>query len=120
MLSALLNDSIYERVARRAIDSLFEKRSNTTGLFGNELNTRTGEWLGTMSGLGAGLDSFFEYLLKVRFRLGILLCFDFDCKKNQKKKKILLFKGYVLFGEKSDLTMFKESSKSIKDHLRRG
>jgi ER degradation enhancer, mannosidase alpha-like 1 len=65
MLSALLNDSIYERVARKAIDSLFNKRSNTTGLFGNEINTRTGEWLGIMSGLGAGLDSFFEYLLKV-------------------------------------------------------
>ncbi len=29
------------------------------------LNIQTGEWVGKMSGLGAGVDSFYEYLLKV-------------------------------------------------------
>lgn len=32
---------------------------------GNIINVETGEWSGKMSGVGAGLDSFYEYLLKV-------------------------------------------------------
>ena len=65
MLGVLLNDPIYEQVARKAMRSIFDKRSNQTGLLGNELNVNTGEWTGVMSGLGAGVDSYFEYLLKV-------------------------------------------------------
>ena len=38
---------------------------------GNVINIQTGEWVGQMSGLGAGLDSFYEYLLKV----SIHVCF---------------------------------------------
>ena len=32
---------------------------------GNVINIQTGEWVGKMSGLGAGMDSFYEYLIKV-------------------------------------------------------
>lgn len=32
---------------------------------GHIIDVQTGEWVGEMSGLGAGLDSFYEYLLKV-------------------------------------------------------
>ena len=32
---------------------------------GNIIDVNSGEWLGQLSGLGAGIDSFFEYLLKV-------------------------------------------------------
>ena len=32
---------------------------------GNVINIQTGEWVGQMSGLGAGLDSIYEYMLKV-------------------------------------------------------
>ena len=32
---------------------------------GNVINIQSGEWVGKMSGLGAGLDSLFEYMLKV-------------------------------------------------------
>lgn len=67
MLGALLNESVYEQVARNSVHSIFERRNNETGLLGNELHIHTGEWLGVMSGLGAGLDSFYEYLLKVFF-----------------------------------------------------
>jgi len=65
MLSYLLNNPVYENVARKAMDSIFSRRNSETGLLGNELNIHTGEWLGLMSGLGAGLDSYFEYMLKV-------------------------------------------------------
>ncbi len=30
------------------------------------VDVQSGEWIGQMSGVGAGLDSFYEYLLKVR------------------------------------------------------
>ena len=32
---------------------------------GNVIDVQSGEWVGKMSGLGAGVDSFYEYLLKV-------------------------------------------------------
>lgn len=31
------------------------------------IDIQSGEWVGKMSGVGAGLDSFYEYLLKVSF-----------------------------------------------------
>jgi hypothetical protein len=34
------------------VESLYEKRDNVTGLFANEINVRTGEWLSLQSGLG--------------------------------------------------------------------
>ena len=43
-------------------------------LTGNVINIQSGKWVGFMSGLGAGLDSFYEYLLKV-----IILCFSVFC-----------------------------------------
>ena len=69
MLSYLSNNPVYENVARKAMDAIYSRRNAQTGLFGNELHIRTGEWLGLMSGLGAGLDSYFEYILKVKFLL---------------------------------------------------
>lgn len=65
MLGILLDDPIYDKVARKAMKSIYSRRNNVTGLLGNELNIHTGEWLSVMSGLGAGLDSYFEYLIKV-------------------------------------------------------
>ncbi|XP_006897140.1 PREDICTED: ER degradation-enhancing alpha-mannosidase-like protein 1 [Elephantulus edwardii] len=92
ILSRLLGDSTFEWVARRAVKALWNLRSNDTGLLGNVVNIQTGQWVGTQSGLGAGLDSFYEYLLK----------------------------SYILFGEKEDLEMFNAAYKSIQNHLRRG
>ncbi|KAM4023298.1 ER degradation-enhancing alpha-mannosidase-like protein 1 isoform 1-T2 [Anomaloglossus baeobatrachus] len=92
ILSHLLGDSTFEWVARRAVQALWGLRSNNTGLLGNVVDIQTGQWVGQQSGLGAGLDSFFEYLLK----------------------------SYILFGEEEDLHMFNEAYKSIQNHLRRG
>ena len=39
---------------------------------GNVIDIQSGDWVGKMSGLGAGLDSFYEYLLKVRNNLLLL------------------------------------------------
>ncbi|KAF3828957.1 ER degradation-enhancing alpha-mannosidase-like protein 1 isoform X2 [Mirounga angustirostris] len=92
ILSRLLGDSTFEWVARRAVKALWNLRSNDTGLLGNVVNIQTGRWVGKQSGLGAGLDSFYEYLLK----------------------------SYILFGEKEDLEMFNAAYRSIQNYLRRG
>uniref|UniRef100_A0A673TN74 alpha-1,2-Mannosidase n=1 Tax=Suricata suricatta TaxID=37032 RepID=A0A673TN74_SURSU len=92
ILSRLLGDSTFEWVARRAVKALWNLRSNDTGLLGNVVNIQTGHWVGKQSGLGAGLDSFYEYLLK----------------------------SYILFGEKEDLEMFNAAYRSIQNYLRRG
>ena len=68
LLSRLVDDPIYEIVARKAIEALYDKRDNITGLFGNEIHVKTGEWLSLQCGLGAGLDSYYEYLMKVKFK----------------------------------------------------
>lgn len=69
MLSRLLGDPVYEAVARRAAKALWVARAKGTGLLGNVIDVETGEWIGTMSGVGAGLDSFYEYLLKVSLKI---------------------------------------------------
>lgn len=56
------------------------------------IDIQTGEWRGVLSGVGAGLDSFFEYLLKT----------------------------YILFGEETELQMFLESQRYSLDYMRRG
>ncbi|XP_014673686.1 PREDICTED: ER degradation-enhancing alpha-mannosidase-like protein 1 isoform X2 [Priapulus caudatus] len=92
MLSRLLDDPVYEGAARRAIRALWRHRDAATGLLGNVIDITTGEWKGKISGVGAGLDSFYEYLLK----------------------------AYILFGETDDLDMFNDSYKRIKSFMRKG
>ena len=42
-------------------------RNPGTGLLGNTLHTDDAEWSRKDSGIGAGIDSFYEYLLKVAY-----------------------------------------------------
>ena len=91
-LSRLLGDPVYESYARRATFSIWQLRHNMTGLFSNDMNVDTGIWASKLAGLGAGMDSYFEYLLK----------------------------SYIMFEEKSDLEMFLEAYNAIKGYMRRG
>uniref|UniRef100_A0A914EPM6 alpha-1,2-Mannosidase n=1 Tax=Acrobeloides nanus TaxID=290746 RepID=A0A914EPM6_9BILA len=92
VLSRLLNDETYELLAKRVNAVIWKFRHKQTGLLGNVIDIQTGEWRGILSGVGAGLDSFYEYLLK----------------------------SHVLFGEETELQMFLESQRYIFDYLRRG
>lgn len=56
------------------------------------MDVNTGKWEGELSGVGAGLDSFFEYMLK----------------------------AYILFGKMEDYAMFNESYNIIKQYMRKG
>uniref|UniRef100_A0A1B6JXA9 alpha-1,2-Mannosidase n=1 Tax=Homalodisca liturata TaxID=320908 RepID=A0A1B6JXA9_9HEMI len=92
ILSRLLNDPVYEGYARRANKVLWNSRAKNTGLLGNSIDVLSGKWIGRLSGLGAGLDSYYEYLLK----------------------------SYIMFGETEDYFMFSDIYKSIYEHMRQG
>ena len=62
-LSRLTGDPLYEEVAMNAIKALNYYKSNI-GLVGNHIDVLTGHWTAQDSGIGAGIDSYFEYLAK--------------------------------------------------------
>jgi len=69
-LSRLTGDSIFEEKARQALDSIWEHRHRSTDLVGTVLNVESGEWVRRESGVGAGSDSYYEYLMKAYILLG--------------------------------------------------
>ncbi|XP_024939801.1 ER degradation-enhancing alpha-mannosidase-like protein 2 isoform X2 [Cephus cinctus] len=62
-LSRLTGDPLYEEVAMNAVKALHYYKSNI-GLVGNHVDVLTGHWTAQDSGIGAGVDSYFEYLAK--------------------------------------------------------
>ena len=91
-LSRLMGDSVYENKAREAVDYIWSKRSMTSDLVGTIMNIKTGEWIKKTSGLGAGIDSYYEYI----------------------------FKAYVLLGDTSFLDRFNKHYKAIKKYIHDG
>uniref|UniRef100_A0A8B9KRG0 alpha-1,2-Mannosidase n=1 Tax=Astyanax mexicanus TaxID=7994 RepID=A0A8B9KRG0_ASTMX len=69
-LSRFTGDPIFEAHARRALDFLWEKRQRNSNLVGTTINIHSGEWVRRDSGVGAGIDSYYEYLLKAYVLLG--------------------------------------------------
>ena len=59
-------------MALNALHALYRHRS-PIGLFGNHIDVITGRWTAQDSGIGAGVDSYFEYLVKVNIFLEILI-----------------------------------------------
>ncbi|XP_069608238.1 ER degradation-enhancing alpha-mannosidase-like protein 2 [Ranitomeya imitator] len=62
-LSRLTGDLEFEKVARQALYGLWESRSEI-GLVGNHIDVMTSKWVAQDAGIGAGVDSYFEYLVK--------------------------------------------------------
>ncbi|KAG1753952.1 glycoside hydrolase family 47 protein [Suillus paluster] len=63
-LSRLTGDDRFEKAAYKAFFALWNRRSDI-GLVGNTINIWTGIWtLPEVTGIGAGIDSFYEYALK--------------------------------------------------------
>lgn len=93
-LSRLTGNYLFEQYADRALDYLWERRHRQSNLMGTILNVHSGDWIVRESGIGAGIDSYYEYL----------------------------FKAYVLLGEeKYDyLTRFQEHYSSIMSYVQQG
>ena len=91
-LSRLTGNPLWENTAKGVLRSIWERRNERTQLVGSVIDVESGKWIRTDCGVGAGLDSYFEYLLK----------------------------GYVLFGDREYWDMFKEHYLSIDRYMRRG
>ncbi|KAI6651772.1 ER degradation-enhancing alpha-mannosidase-like protein 1 [Oopsacas minuta] len=92
ILSRLVGDVKYERLARKAMEIILDLRSQVTGLVGNTIDVQSGLWTDQMTGLGAGIDSLYEYI----------------------------FKSYILFGNHKDLNSFTEQYANVMKYLKRG
>ena len=91
-LSRLTGNPLWENKAREVLRSIWQRRDERTQLVGSVINVESGKWVRTDCGVGAGLDSYFEYLLK----------------------------GYVLFGDREYWHKFMEHYRGIERYVRRG
>ncbi|XP_055333438.1 ER degradation-enhancing alpha-mannosidase-like protein 2 [Paramacrobiotus metropolitanus] len=89
-LSRLTGDPLFEQVALKALRSLWYSRTKF-GLVGNHINVQTGHWTALDAGIGAGVDSYYEYLAK----------------------------GASAFQNTELMAMFVESAETIHKHLNR-
>lgn len=65
LLSRLTGESVFEEKVVKAMDYLWEKRNRVSDLVGTTINVNDGEWLLKDASIGAGIDSYYEYLFKV-------------------------------------------------------
>lgn len=63
-LSYLTKDFSFFDAAFQSLKVLWSLKNEKTGLLGNTLDLITGRWKNSNAGIGAGIDSFYEYLLK--------------------------------------------------------
>ncbi|XP_039936150.1 ER degradation-enhancing alpha-mannosidase-like protein 2 [Hirundo rustica] len=88
-LSHLTGDPVFEDVARKALKALWKNRSDI-GLVGNHIDVITAKWVAQDAGIGAGVDSYFEYLVK----------------------------GAILLQDRELMSMFLEYNKAIKNYTK--
>ncbi|KAK4877426.1 hypothetical protein RN001_009932 [Aquatica leii] len=69
-LSRLTGEPIFEQKAHKSMDELWKMRHRSSDLMGTVLNVHSGDWVRKDSGVGAGIDSYYEYCLKAYILLG--------------------------------------------------
>lgn len=67
-LSRLTGDPQFEQLGKRAFWSIWD-RKGPTGLVGAGIDAETGQWVSSSTGIGAGIDSFYEYAAKAHVLL---------------------------------------------------
>jgi len=88
VLSYYTKDPKYYQAGKKATKAIYSRRSDL-GLIGMNINVQTGEWIDSESHIGAGVDSYYEYLLK----------------------------AYILFGDEELKTMWDESHRAINKYI---
>lgn len=63
ILSYHTHNPVYYRVAKKAMQAIYERRSDL-GLIGDVIDVQSGEWVSGVSHICAGVDSYYEYLYK--------------------------------------------------------
>ncbi|KAK9446940.1 glycoside hydrolase [Limtongia smithiae] len=87
-LSRLTGDDKYEAAARAAFFGVWKRRSNLN-LVGASVDSVSGSWMSAYTGIGASIDSFYEYALK----------------------------SYILLGDEVFLNVFSKAYAAIKEHV---
>ncbi|EFR02899.1 endoplasmic reticulum mannosyl-oligosaccharide 1,2-alpha-mannosidase [Nannizzia gypsea CBS 118893] len=120
VLSRLTGDGRYEEFAKRAFWSVWDRRSEL-GLIGAGINAETGEWTQTYTGIGAGMDSFFEYALKSHILLSEGYPPEFNATGPfHEYDNYFLPLPYQAHSPDSFLKVWEESFEAIKNNLYRG
>ncbi|KAI9656151.1 MAG: alpha mannosidase-like protein [Alyxoria varia] len=96
-LSHLTGDPRFETLARKAFEAIWDRKSSI-GLIGAGIDPETGQWITPYTGIGAGVDSFFEYAMKGH----VLLSAGTEDQKQDASRY---------------LTIWKEAHQGIKHHL---
>lgn len=91
-LSRLSGEPIFEVKAHAAMDALWKIRNRASDLMGTVVNVHSGDWVRRDSGVGAGIDSYYEYL----------------------------FKSYILLGDERYLSRFNRHYNAIMKYIRQG
>ncbi|KAJ5273908.1 Glycoside hydrolase family 47 [Penicillium angulare] len=120
VLSRLTGDGRYEELAKRAFWAVWARRSDID-LLGFGIDVESGKWVGSYAGIGAGIDSFYEYALKSHVLLSEGERPPFDTKSHWKA----LDDYYLPLTEDqhspdSFLQVWEDSHQSINRHLYRG
>ncbi|KAI4163021.1 MAG: hypothetical protein LQ342_003339 [Letrouitia transgressa] len=119
-LSRLSGDPRFEEVAKRAFWSVWERRT-TTGLVGSGIDAESGLWTSPYTGIGAGIDSFYEYAAKAYV---LLSGAPLPPKDNRNSPTPTLRGRSPILEEhqapESYLHVWEESHSAINHHLRRG
>ncbi|PYH42190.1 putative ER glycosyl hydrolase [Aspergillus saccharolyticus JOP 1030-1] len=120
VLSRLTGDGRYEELAKRAFWAVWTRRSEI-GLIGSGIDAESGRWIHSYTGIGAGIDSFFEYA----FKSYVLLSSGERPPHNTSSPWHLLDDYFPPLGEhehsaQAFLDVWQESHASIKRHLYRG
>ncbi|XP_061164851.1 ER degradation-enhancing alpha-mannosidase-like protein 3 [Saccostrea echinata] len=69
-LSRLTGDPVFEEKAHKVMDYLWQQRHSSSDLLGTVINVHSGDWIRREAGVGAGTDSYYEYVLKAYVLLG--------------------------------------------------
>jgi mannosidase alpha-like ER degradation enhancer 3 len=69
-LSRLTGNAAYETKARRSMEAIWMARHRGHDLVGTTIDINNGQWTRKDSGVGAGIDSYYEYCLKYYILLG--------------------------------------------------
>ncbi|OJJ48084.1 hypothetical protein ASPZODRAFT_62205 [Penicilliopsis zonata CBS 506.65] len=120
VLSRLTGDGRYEELAKRAFWAVWARRSDI-GLIGSGIDAESGKWVHSYTGIGAGIDSFFEYA----FKSHILLSSGDRSPSNSESPWSIWDNYYIPLSEYEHsadafLHVWEESQASIKHHLYRG
>ncbi len=69
MLSYFTKNPVYYQAAKKASKAIYNRRSDI-GLIGDVIDVESGEWVSRNSHICAGVDSYYEYLLKSYYMFG--------------------------------------------------